>query len=81
TFNLKDFPAAYLEPYGIEAIHPDAFVEYQMTLREGAVVTAAKAQRANLKKPSISAEQLLETLAAQGLVVTAERLAEFKDLI
>ena len=81
TFNLKDFPAAYLEPYGIEAIHPDAFVEYQMTLRESAVVTAAKAQRANLKKPPISAEQLLETLAAQGLVVTAERLAEFKDLI
>nr|WP_281272964.1 PIN domain-containing protein [Salinisphaera halophila] len=80
-FNLKDFPAKHLEPYDIEAVHPDAFIEYQMTLREGAVVTAAKAQRDTLKKPPISADQLLETLAAQGLVVTAERLAEFKDLI
>ena len=81
TFNLRDFPADHLEPYGIEALHPDTFVECQMTLHEGAVVTAAKAQRDNLKNPAVTADQLLETLAAQGLVVTAERLGEFKDLL
>lgn len=81
TFNLKDFPADQLDPYGIEALHPDVFIEHQMDLHEGAVVSAAKAQRANLRKPEISADQLLQTLAAQGLVVTADRLREFEDVI
>ncbi|MEH1958372.1 MAG: hypothetical protein V7L05_00405 [Nostoc sp.] len=26
TFNLKDFPASYLAPYGIEPQHPDDFI-------------------------------------------------------
>ena len=26
TFNLKDFPSSVLEPYGVQAIHPDEFV-------------------------------------------------------
>ncbi len=81
TFNLKDFPPEKLEPFGIEALHPDEFVTYQMELHEGTVVSAAKAQRANLKNPPISPDQLLQTLAAQGLVVTADRLREFEDLI
>lgn len=81
TFNLKDFPSAKLEPFGIEALHPDEFVTYQMELHEGTVVSAAKAQRANLSKPPVSADQLLQTLASQGLVVTADRLREFEDLI
>lgn len=81
TFNLKDFPPSILEPFGIEALHPDVFAEHQMTLHEGAVVTAVKTQRSLLTRPVITADQLLETLTAQGLVVTAERLADFKDLI
>ncbi|MBS62579.1 PIN domain-containing protein [Salinisphaera sp.] len=81
TFNLKDFPASILEPFGIEALHPDVFAEHQMTLHEGSVVSTVKNQRSLLSRPSITADQLLETLAANGLVVTAERLAEFKDVI
>ena len=81
TFNLKDFPADKLEPFGVEALHPDEFVAYQMELHEGTVVSAAKAQRANLKTPPISVDQLLQTLAAQGLVITSDRLRDFEDLI
>ena len=81
TFNLKDFPGAALRPFGVEAMHPDRFVECQMDLREAAVVQAAKAQRATLKNPPKSASELLDTLAAQGLPATADRLREFEPLI
>lgn len=81
TFNLKDFPEETLDPYGIEALHPDVFVECQFELQKGLVIAAAKRHRAALKKPVKSPEEYLETLAAQGLLVTADRLREFKDLI
>lgn len=81
TFNLKDFPVSALEPFGVEAMHPDRFVECQMDLREAAVVQVAKAQRATLNNPPKSAGELLDTLAAQGLPATADRLREFEQLI
>jgi len=81
TFNLRDFPAEILDAFGIEAIHPDRFIECQMDLREAAVVQTARAQRQSLKKPPYSAEELLDTLAAQGLPASADRLREFQELI
>jgi predicted nucleic acid-binding protein len=30
TSNLKDFPPESLEPYGIEAMHPDEFIEHRL---------------------------------------------------
>jgi len=35
TFTLKDFPQKILGQYGIEAIHPDAFIEYQLDTLSG----------------------------------------------
>ena len=35
TFNLKDFPEAALEPYGITPIHPDDFLLDQLDLYPG----------------------------------------------
>lgn len=81
TFNLKDFPSQVLDLHGIEAMHPDVFVEHQMSLYQGIVINAAKNHRANLKNPPKSAEAYLSTLAAQGLVVTANQLREFVELI
>lgn len=37
TFNLDDFPAARLEPYNIEAKHPDDFVVDTIDLSPGVV--------------------------------------------
>lgn len=81
THNLKDFPADILEQYGIEAIHPDEFLEYQFGLRPELVIEAAKTQRARLRNPPKTAEEFLERLAAQGLVVTADKLSDFLYLI
>jgi hypothetical protein len=81
TFNLKDFPDDQLFPYGIEALHPDEFVESQFELNQSLVVQAAKQHRAALNNPPKPPEEYLETLAANRLVVTAARLHEYIDLI
>lgn len=81
TFNLKDFPTNAIVQYGIEALHPDAFIEHQFDLNQGTVIAAAKQHRASLKTPPKSAEDYIETLSAQGLAITADRLRDFIDLI
>lgn len=81
TNNLKDFPAEVLNQYGIEALNPDEFIESQFGLRPDIVVKAAKLQRGRLKNPPKNPEEFLEKLSSQGLVVTAELLSDFKDVI
>lgn len=81
TFNLKDFPQEVLGQYGIEAIHPDAFIEYQLDLHQGAVITAAKQHRESLNNPPKSPSNFIDTLAAQGLAISADRFREFIELI
>ena len=41
TFNENDFPATALAPYGIEAQHPDLFVDNLFDLDQAAVIAAA----------------------------------------
>lgn len=81
TFNLKDFPQEVLDPYGIEAMHPDHFVEHQMSLNQGIVIATAKRHRASLTRPAKSSEEYINALGAQGLVISADRLREFMELI
>lgn len=81
TKNLKDFPSEILEQFGIEAQHPDEFLDYQFGLRPNLVVRAAKEQRKRWKNPPLTAEEYLERLSSQGLVVTAEKLGDYMDLI
>lgn len=77
TFNLKDFPTTALEPFGVEAVHPDDFVVQQFDLHEGRILAAARNHRASLRNPPRTVEDYLDTLAANGLVVTADRLRPF----
>lgn len=51
TFNLKDFPSDVLASYGIEAIHPDEFIYYQIDLAPAIACGAIKRQRESLKNP------------------------------
>lgn len=77
TANLRDFPAEKLKPFGIEARHPDDFIVNLFDLSESAVVGAVRKQRARLKAPPVSAEELLGRLANLRLVMTVERLTKF----
>lgn len=77
TKNLKDFPESALKPLGMEAQHPDEFITHLIDLDAGAVVGAVRAQRAALKNPPATVEELLRTLLRQELTETVSRLRPY----
>jgi predicted nucleic acid-binding protein len=81
TYNLKHFPADALEPFGIEAQHPDEFLVYQFDLNRAAICNAVKLQRATPKNPAKSVRELLDTFASLQLPTIVERLRQFEDLL
>jgi hypothetical protein len=81
TFNIKDFPESALAPYGIEALHPDDFLTYQLDLAPSQIVTAAKRQRSILRNPPKSVEEYLLTLESNGLTQTVSALRRYSELI
>lgn len=81
TFNLKDFPPEVLKPYGIEVLHPDDFVHYQIDLSPPACCHAIRNQRLALKNPTISAEELLSILQQQQLPQTVSKLRQYLEFI
>ena len=81
TFNLKDFPSAVLAKYGIEAIHPDEFVYYQIDLAPAVACAAIKRQRESLKNPPKAKEEFLAILQKQQLPLTVSALKTYIELI
>ena len=77
TYNLTDFPGKVLNPLGIEAQHPDAFVSRLLDLDAPAVCAAIRRQRLSLKKPQKTVEEILESLSRQQLLKTVARLKKF----
>ena len=81
TFNLKDYPAAILNPLGIEAQHPDVFISHLLDLSPGAVCAAVKRQRESLKRPPRTVPEMLESFSKHHLPETVTRLSEFEALL
>ena len=81
TFNLKDFPATSLQPLNVQAQHPDDFVLSLIDIDQNAVCEAARKQRANLKNPPKSVDQLLDGLEKTGLVKTVEFFRRRREFI
>ena len=81
TFNQKHFPAENLRPYGIESLHPDEFLKYQLDLAPNVVCTAAKRHRDSLKKKPKTINEYLESLETQGLAQTVAELRKYSELI
>jgi len=81
TYNLKDFPASELERFGVEAIHPDDFISYQLDLDESTVVVAAQRCLRRLKNPPKTATEYLATLQAQSLPKTVAALARYAAIL
>ena len=81
TFNLKDFPEDALRPYGIEAQHPDEFLNCQLDLAPNVVCTAAKRHRSSLKNPPMNVAEYLASLERQGLAQTVSSMREYAELI
>lgn len=81
TFNLKDFPADALAPFGLEAQHPDTFLLHQLSLEQSKVLVALKRQRESLKNPPRKSLEFLETLEQQQLPLFVAELRRFADVI
>jgi len=81
TVNLKDFPSTALDRYEIFARHPDDFVLDLADLEPAVVTTVVKQQRAALKNPPCSPEELIATLRRQGLTGVAAFLESEIELI
>ena len=81
TFNERDFPSAVLSPFGIEAQHPDLFIENLFDLDPAAVVAAAQRQRAQLKSPPMDVDRYIDVLLRQGLVQTAKTLTIYQAIL
>jgi len=81
TFNQKDFPEDALAPFGIDVIHPDDFIYYQIDLAPAACCEALRAQRLALKNPQLSVEEFLTALQRQQLPQTVTKLREFTGLL
>jgi len=81
TFNLTDFPADRLGPYGIKAMHPDNFIAHLFDLSPNAVCAAAKRHRGSLHNPPKTVEEYLDNLAKQQLPKTVARLMPFAHVL
>jgi len=81
TYNLRDFPAEALTPYRLEALHPDAFITQLIELDASAVCLAVNRQRASLRNPSKTVQEMLDLYTNQRLVDTVARLHDFVDLL
>jgi hypothetical protein len=76
TFNLKDFPAATLAIYDIEAKHPDDFVSELIDRNPQEVIQAINTIKSRLKNPPQTFDSYMETLLKQGLTTTVVMLRD-----
>lgn len=72
TFNLRDFPAKVLEPLGLTAVHPDAFVSEVWASSPDTVLSVLRAQAADLRNPPCTIEDVRDALGRCGLTRFAE---------
>ena len=77
TFNLKDFPKATLEPFEVEAIHPDDFLIDTINLDLPRVASAIRVCQQRLRNPPRAMVDHLERLEAQGLVRSVTQLRPY----
>lgn len=76
TFNIKDFPAASTEPYGVQVVHPDDFLLDQVDLHPEKVRTAMEAMLQRNRMPPRNFAELAEFLTLGGVPRFAAMLSE-----
>lgn len=81
TFNLADSPQHALGSYGLEAQHPDVFLNHQRTLDEPLFISSVKRIRSRLTGAAAEPEGYIENLRSLGLQVIAAELDKVRSLI
>lgn len=67
TWNLKDFPAHNLRPYGVISQSPDDFLSDLNAAFPDAAISSVASARRNLRKTAPSIEAFVEALEQGGL--------------
>jgi predicted nucleic acid-binding protein len=77
TANLKDFPSGALSRYGLEAVHPDDFLQDQLDLDPERTMQCLAEQRAAYRNPKLTAAEFYASLrvTVPGFADQAEALA------
>jgi len=79
TFNLSDFPASALEPWSLEAQHPDEFLANLIDLAPDSVAAAVRTCRLRLKRPPKTIDKYLDILARQSLPESTTMLRRMRE--
>lgn len=79
TDNLKDFPEAALEPYGITAVSADDFLVSTFELYEAEALTALRLMRHDCEKPSYTQNDFILHLQSKQLPKLAATLKPFVE--
>ena len=79
TYNLADFPAPTLALFGVQPIHPDAFLISLFDRKQTLFLSAVRNHRASLHNPPKDAAGYIQTLKANRLTELALRLTEHED--
>jgi hypothetical protein len=74
TANAKDFPAAALEPLGIEAVHPDDFLLDQLDLSPPTLLQVIREQAAHTRRPPLTPRDLATILGRAGVPDFADEI-------
>ena len=74
TWNLKDFPARNLMPYGVTSQSPDDFLIDLHAAFPDALISSVKRARLNLRKTTPSVEAFVDALQQSGLKKFSEVL-------
>jgi hypothetical protein len=74
TDNLRHFPGALIEPWGLAARSADVFIADTIALDEARAVAAVREMRQRLNKPTMTAADLLIAMEANGLTAAVDIL-------
>ena len=74
TRNLRDFPPASLQPWNLEAVDPDCFLQDMLDLFPDAVVEAVREQARDTRRPPRGVADILMSLERAGVPRFADEL-------
>ena len=74
TNNIKDFPTAAHEPYGMERVRPDGLVNRLLDRAPGRVIQAVANLQQARKRPPRSMDETLDLLGDRGFSTSVARL-------
>ena len=81
TFNLRDFPASALAPFGIQALHPDVFLCSLFDAAPEKFLAAVAKHRASLTRPPETADEYLTALRLNRITRLASRLETHRNVL